>query len=156
MHIGNWLLCSSRSSQERYTFFAALLLLRVFATARTIRGNIPLSLLLLLAAARAMRDSVWSIVNGGFLLACVLPRLTGASAIFLLNRPSERARKARASLAELAAEAGKGSVTTTAVIAVDCDLQSFESVRAAASNVCEAIDAGGFGGKSRTPQIDSS
>lgn len=72
----------------------------------------------------------------------------GASAVFLLNRPSTRAREARASLSKLA-ETASASTTPgkpTAIFAIDCDLQSFESVRAAAANVCECIFEGGYGG----------
>ena len=68
----------------------------------------------------------------------------GAAAVLLLNRPSDRAT---ASFAQLKAMATGG---TTAVVAVDCDLQSFASVRAAAATVVDFAAttgvAGGGGG----------
>jgi len=48
------------------------------------------------------------------------------SAVLLLNRKSERAEKAVADLQAYAQEVGNKTVD---IIQVDCDLQSFESVR---------------------------
>ena len=62
----------------------------------------------------------------------------GAACIVLLNRPSPRAEKAREELQGLAGGA-------TEIIPVDCDLQSFECVRAAAAIVAaETIKRGGL------------
>ncbi len=64
----------------------------------------------------------------------------GASCLLLLNRHSERSQEAEA---KLRAEKTK-SGTTTAIVAVDCDLQSFDSV-ANAARVVEAC-ARAYGG----------
>ena len=56
----------------------------------------------------------------------------GAALLLLLNRASERATAAEA---QIAAEAPAG----TEVVTVDCDLQSFASVRAAAAEVAALV-----------------
>jgi len=64
--------------------------------------------------------------------AAVAAARRGASCILLLNRPSSRAS---AALAAIKAEVSKSA--TVDVIHLDCDLQSFDSVRAAAALAAE-------------------
>ena len=59
--------------------------------------------------------------------------------VLLLNRPSARAEAAREAVAAAAAGVAGARVT-----AVDCDLQSFESVRRAAAAVRAAVGDGGL------------
>eukprot|EP00927_Polykrikos_kofoidii_P068785 TRINITY_DN64117_c0_g1_i1.p1 TRINITY_DN64117_c0_g1~~TRINITY_DN64117_c0_g1_i1.p1 ORF type:complete len:380 (+),score=68.83 TRINITY_DN64117_c0_g1_i1:85-1224(+) len=66
--------------------------------------------------------------------ACIAAIRKGASALFLLNRPSSRAAAAEAKLKD----AVKASGSATIIKAVDCDLQSFDSVCEAATSVQEA------------------
>ena len=64
--------------------------------------------------------------------AMVAAARKGAALLLLLNRASERATAAEA---QIAAEAPAG----TEVVTVDCDLQSFASVRAAAAEVAALV-----------------
>ena len=72
---------------------------------------------------------------------CVAAIRRGAAVVVLLNRPSARAT---AALEKLRAIAG---FTSTSIIHVDCDLQTFASVRKAAAEVAAiAAVRGGLDG----------
>lgn len=71
----------------------------------------------------------------GLVLARTLAQLQ-AKTILLLNRPSERATRALAALQEAVPDADFRQI--------DCDLQSFASVRAAAAQVLAAVGKGGL------------
>jgi NAD(P)-dependent dehydrogenase (short-subunit alcohol dehydrogenase family) len=60
----------------------------------------------------------------------------GAASVLLLNRPSDRATKAEE---YIKAEIPEGS--NTKVEAIPCDLQDFESVKAAAKTIKDKYDA---------------
>mmetsp|Transcript_5324 Transcript_5324/g.14779 ORF Transcript_5324/g.14779 Transcript_5324/m.14779 type:complete len:379 (-) Transcript_5324:12-1148(-) len=84
--------------------------------------------------------AVTGTTSGTGYYACVAAIRKGAAAVLLLNRPSARATAAEARLKDVARSAG----AATAVTAVQCDLQSLDSVCKAAARVLEA--ATGFGG----------
>ena len=68
----------------------------------------------------------------------------GARTIILLNRPSPRAAAAVVSLrATRASDNNNNDSTNTEIVSVDCDLQSFDSVRRAAAEVAQIADARG-------------
>jgi NAD(P)-dependent dehydrogenase (short-subunit alcohol dehydrogenase family) len=79
--------------------------------------------------------------SGTGLVAAAVAARKGASVIILLNRASARADSAAQSVAAAAATRG-----STKVVSIDCDLQSFASVRAAAVQAAAEAARHGHGG----------
>lgn len=78
-------------------------------------------------------------------VAAICAARKGADHIFLLNRPSERATAAEESIRKeiIPASTTTGGGSTTVVETIACDLQDFESVRAAAAAIkskCTKLD----------------
>jgi NAD(P)-dependent dehydrogenase (short-subunit alcohol dehydrogenase family) len=77
---------------------------------------------------------LWSILKGtGYIVARTAIR-KGAKDILLLNRESGRSAKAEELLKEVLSRSS-GSKTECNIVTIPCDLQDFESVKAAVSTI---------------------